>query len=239
MRRIALIGILFLLLLFAGCGQQNQLGGANDIDLVIPSRPEVSRNSNTNTVTQPIQTPEIPPIEEISVEAPPPEEALEAPPVEEMTTEASPPEEIREIDPYDISNYISVVLIGIESHNLYDFAGIRLIRQYHWLYRQLPDGAVQRVGHVHRLNLEEGHFQYVLDAREFVFRNMTFSDSMEASIRVFSFENWENTAWVSYSDFPTSNYLELLVSPNFAQLSDAQSHSIIEPSFVASPEQLF
>ena len=134
--------------------------------------------------------------------------------------------------------YMSIVIQGVESLDIYDTNGNRLLQQSLCLYRQSQSGVLERVGEVIPINMETLRFQYVLDADEYVFKNINFSDAINAEILVLTYENWMSTSQVLYSNFDVSNHMELHVSLALSQLSDIVTNTNVEPSEIASEEDI-
>ena len=138
----------------------------------------------------------------------------------------------------DISNYISVILQGVENVDIYDSRGNQIIQRGMRLYRQVANGAYERIGEVILINYEMQRFQYMLDSDEYIFRNIAFNESISPEVVVMSFENWLYTSHNRYLDFCNRGVMELSVSNNTLQLLSSMERSIIQPIHTASFEEL-
>jgi len=135
-------------------------------------------------------------------------------------------------------SYVSIVIQGVESLDIYDSNGNRLMQQAQWLYRQARGGNLERVGEVIPINMDTLRFQYVLDTDGYVFRNVNFSDVIQPEILVMSFDNWLATSQTLYSSFEVSNHMELQVSLAIPRLFDAVTNAHVEPNKAASAEDV-
>ena len=126
----------------------------------------------------------------------------------------------------------------MESVDIYDANGNRLILRNFGAYMEMYDGTVKRVGegdmmprkYVGRSSMLWGTFS----ADEYIFRNIVLlEDRPDDGEMVITVQHTEKggrlTSTIEYFHFQHSDSLEFRVSPNDSQLFDTVMRSVIEP----------
>jgi len=117
--------------------------------------------------------------------------------------------------------FVSVVIEGVESLDIYDSYGNRIIQVDSRLYREAENAIYEEIGVVFIINHEYHRYQFVMESGEYVFSNMVFVDDLMPEIMVLYFEDLTQTLIAHYSSLDIYGNSKLTISPNSSELLPA------------------
>jgi len=151
--------------------------------------------------------------------------------------------EIVEIEEMRQSDFMVSIIINTNGGpDIYDSRGNRVIFDNWILFVETPEEGRRWVGDASFHNRETWEIEYRLIPDEYTVRSIRFGSihtpDLIPIITTTTTINHLYDSFIHYYNIPTSPHLELRVSPATTQLYNTLTRTVIEPTHIATPEEL-